>query len=177
MLSYCLRRRLNIIRTSSESWIWSSWAQRIIVCEMSSFSVARRTIGRTSTVAVLVQGELRTSATSFNDKTHHWLVKAKKVLFLRMGMACRQVEDVIRRHRCEPYYRKRIGGGYSGRAKGFAVGHLTLRHWTVLSGSLAGLSWHYTRDYLPSSERKNSKTLNSEFLRAPTGCTEIPLAV
>lgn len=26
-------------------------------------------------------------------------------------MACRQVEYAIRRHRCEPYDRKRIGGG------------------------------------------------------------------
>lgn len=40
MLSYCLRRRVYIIRTNSGSWIWSSWDQRTIVWDMSSFSVA-----------------------------------------------------------------------------------------------------------------------------------------
>lgn len=41
MLSYCLRRRVYIIRTNSGSWIWSSWDQRTIVWDMSSFSVAK----------------------------------------------------------------------------------------------------------------------------------------
>lgn len=37
--SYCLWRRLNIIRTSSGFWMNDSWAQWMVVCEISSCSV------------------------------------------------------------------------------------------------------------------------------------------
>lgn len=39
-LSYCLLSRLNILRTSSGSWMWHSWDQLTMVWEISSFRLA-----------------------------------------------------------------------------------------------------------------------------------------